>query len=322
MIPKENAVKIGMKIDETRIDGSLSRMREDLETFLRLGLSAAEIPVHGVDAIRNGRLDLRRTRDVTEILGQFPFSYSVHAPNTLNLMDRYDFFLHRDVLRASLQFCREIGAAVLVYHPGRFTAEEEMLALGRRALAADEAELLLAREAAALAQVADEFPDITIAMENARPYRHHSPYCYAESLDTLKKQVLIIDRANVAVNLDLGHLAMSASFYGFDPIVEVRSVAGLIRHTHVHDNFGGSVFCTEKIQTHQIPFGRGDSHMPVGWGSIPFAGILGAFAVDYEGLYIMELRSRYFDHIKESADSLARIVKKVLPVSEHEGAMS
>jgi sugar phosphate isomerase/epimerase len=121
-----------------------------------------------------------------------------------------------------------------------------MLALGRRALASDEAELLLAREAAALAQVADEFPDITIAMENARPYRHHSPYCYAESLDTLKKQVLIIDRANVAVNLDLGHLAMSASFYGFDPIVEVRSVAGLIRHTHVHDNFGGSVFCTER----------------------------------------------------------------------------
>ena len=50
-------LKIGSKIDEIRIDGSLSALRKDLEQYVAIGLEAAEIPVHGLDVIKNGILD-------------------------------------------------------------------------------------------------------------------------------------------------------------------------------------------------------------------------------------------------------------------------
>lgn len=39
-------LKIGAKIDEVRIDGDLSRMRQDLEYFARIGLEAVELHEH------------------------------------------------------------------------------------------------------------------------------------------------------------------------------------------------------------------------------------------------------------------------------------
>lgn len=104
---------------------------------------------------------------------------------------------------------------------------------------------------------------------------------------------------------------MAANFYGFDPVAAVRQIAPLIRHCHVHDNFGGAVFHTEKQQTHQIPLGKGDSHMSIGWGNIDFASLFACFLHQYEGLLITELRGRYFDATGESAANLMQIVHKL-----------
>ncbi len=78
-------------------------------------------------------------------------------------------------------------------------------------------------------------------MENARPYLSQSPYTYAERLDPLKEQILRVNRDNVKMNLDFGHLFMSSRFYQFDPVAAVVPVKDLVVHTHVHDNFGGVV---------------------------------------------------------------------------------
>ena len=302
-------LSIGSNINEVRVDGSLTALRRDLAAFLGFGLTAAEITVHGLDAVRNGQLDRRRTAEIRAILADFPFDYSVHAPNPLNIMDRVNTALHREVLRASQEFAVEIGAEVLVYHPGRFLVEEEFGVSGPLALEPDEQLCLLEEEAAVLREAADAFPGVIIAMENARPYLHHSPYCYAELPQELKAQVERIDRRNVRINLDFGHLQLSSRFYGLDPVVEVRAMAPLIAHCHVHDNFGNPVFHTEKLQTHQIPFGKGDSHMPVGWGAIPFSPIFAEFIDAYDGLLICELRGRYFEHTRESASNLAALLQ-------------
>jgi sugar phosphate isomerase/epimerase len=304
-------LSIGSNINEVRVDGNLKQLRQDLIAFLSFGLTAAEITVHGIDAIRNGILDTRRTAEVRAILDDFPFCYSVHCPNPLNLMDQHNAALHRDVLFASLEFSAAIKAEVLVYHPGRFLAEEEFALRGPVALEPEEHLRLLETEASILREAADQFPGMIIAMENARPYLHHSPYCYAELPSELKKQVERIGRTNVKINLDFGHLQMSSKFYDFDPVAETRALSTLIAHCHVHDNFGNPVNYSEKIQTHQIPFGKGDSHMPVGWGAVPFRNIFAEFISSYDGMLICELRSRYFEQTRTSAESLATILNNL-----------
>jgi sugar phosphate isomerase/epimerase len=49
--------------------------------------------------------------------------------------------------------------------------------------------------------------------------------------------------------------------------------------------------------------------MPVGWGGIPLREILDTFVHQYEGMLMMELRSRYFQHTDESTRNLKGILE-------------
>ena len=304
-------LNIGSNINEARVDGSLKALRHDLAAFRGFGLTAAEISIHGLDAVRNGRLDRRRTSEIRAILADLPFICSTHAPNPLNLMDSQSFGMHRDVLHASLEFSAAIGARCMVYHPGRYLAEEAFAISGPISLTAEDKQQLLDHEAEVLQEAADSFPEVVIAMENARPYLYHSPYCYAEIPHELVNQIGRINRNNVRMTLDFGHLHLSSRYYGLDAMEEVRTAASSIAHCHVHDNFGNSVYATEKSQTGQIAFGRGDSHMPVGWGSVPFHALFSEFIFGYQGLLICELRSRYFEQTGVAADNLAGILQDI-----------
>ena len=300
---------VGCQVDESRVDGDPEKMRRDLGHFAKIGLQAAEISVEGVDAIRNGKPDRQRFSQCREILESFELLYSVHAPIPLNLMDE-DLELHLDVLRACLSFCEEIGAHALVYHPGRFLAEEAFT-VKRVSLSASKRRTMMDDEAESLREIAYEYRNVTICMETARPYLKYSPYCYAERPGMLLEQAQRIDRKNVRLTLDAGHLYMASKFYGFDPVAAVRDMRGMIAHTHVHDNFGRSVFPQEKLQTQLVPFGRGDMHMPVGWGCAPIKDMLAEYADHYEGMYMMELRSRYFTHAEESFKNLSSIIRSI-----------
>jgi sugar phosphate isomerase/epimerase len=303
-------LSIGSNLNEVRIDGSLAALRHDLESFRTWGLTAAELSPHGLDVIRNGRLDPRRMAEVQAILRDFSFCYSVHAPNPINLMDE-EPELHADALRATLEFAVLTGARVVVCHPGRFQAEESFHVLGRMEPDEKGKAHLLEQESGLLQKIADAFPEIIIGLENARPYKLHSPYCYAEIPSRLGQQVAAIGRPNVRITLDFGHLNMAARFYGFDPVAEAAAVAPLIVHCHLHDNFGRAVYATERQQTHQVPLGKGDSHMPVGWGNIDFDGIAATFLNGYEGLLITELRPRYFDATPESVRAIEGLLRRL-----------
>ncbi len=299
---------IGASIDPVRIDGSLDRLNQDLQAFDTIGIQAVELPVHGLDAILNGFLHTARARQVMSLLSDFDFCYSIHSPNPVNLMDKKDPALHKAVLEASLEFARQINAEVVVVHSGRFIAEEDFFVTPARSLTASEQHRMLETEAQLLQDIAEQYPDLMIALENARPYLSKSPYTYAECLGPLREQILRVNKDNVKINLDFGHLFMASHYYVFDPLAAVRQIKDLVVHTHVHDNFGGAVHHWEKQQTLQLPFGKGDSHMPVGFGQIPIQAILDILLPDYDGLLIMELRSRYFSETKTSLDNLSALV--------------
>ena len=151
-------ITIGTKIDEIRTDGNLQTLRSDLEKFAALKLEAVEIPVHGLDAVKNGTLDQRKVQSILGILRDFDFRYSVHSPNPLNLMEEGNFAKHYSVFQTSLEFAAEIGAKVLVYHAGRFIPEETFCLPLIPQRDPQRERRLLEQEKEALRKLAGEFP--------------------------------------------------------------------------------------------------------------------------------------------------------------------
>ena len=152
-------------------------------------------------------------------------------------------------------------------------------------------------------------------MENARPYLFRSPYCYAEFLESLKEQVAKIDRPNVRMTIDFGHLYLAACFYDFEPIQSTRGASALIAHAHIHDNFGIPTYYNETEPSRLIPFGKGDCHMPIGWGKVPVQNFLSTFIVGYEGTLLIETGKRYLEHAAESRARLQVMCDSIMSAS-------
>jgi sugar phosphate isomerase/epimerase len=303
--------QIGCKIDEIRVDGNLLATKKDLTTFREWNFNVVELPVHGLDVIVNGRIQENRMQQIQELLEDFSFNYSVHAPNPVNLMDRINPDIHFQVLDSTLQFARKIHSKIVVYHAGRYIAEEWFAYTKPDQLTDDVMLNMLQQEVTSIQKLSDEYPDITICIENARPYSIYSPYCYGEHMDHLLEVLETINRTNVKMTLDIGHLFMAANFFGYDPLEAIKKATPYIQHIHIHDNFGKSILATEKQQTHLLPFGKGDMHLPVGWGNIPFSNFLPDIFSDFHHFVIMELRSRYFQDTLESRYNLETILQNV-----------
>jgi hypothetical protein len=56
--------------------------------------------------------------------------------------------------------------------------------------------------------------------------------------------------------------------------------------------------------------------MPVGWGAIPFRDLFAEFIQTYDGMLICELRGRYFEQTRESAENLGAVLHE-LGVGRH-----
>jgi len=296
-------VKIGINADAGRLDGNLALLKEDLGRFQALGFTHAEISVHGVGAMVNGALLPERVKEVCRMLAGFDLQYTVHAPNPLNLMSRADPATEKRLLASSIQFAGAIGAEILVCHSGRYRPEEHF-GLPRHSLSPQDEERLWEAEALALQELSPVAAScgVRLCLENARPYLDGSPYCYAERLDELLRMVRTVDRENVGVTLDAGHAYLSARFYGFDFLQAVRDIRPFIRHIHLHDNFGKACASYEKKQYELVASGRGDLHLPPGWGEIPMREMF-ELLVDYSGVVLLELRPRYNRFLPEALEN-------------------
>jgi sugar phosphate isomerase/epimerase len=290
----------GINADAARLDNNLDTLAIDLEYFAQLGFDYVEIPVHGVGAMIGGRLILKRLEKVCRLLEKFPFGYTVHAPNPLNLMDRENAVWHKRALKECLKFAAAIGSEVLVYHSGRYIPEESFhLPNVRENLNEKLKEQMRLQEREALLELAKvaEQMGVIIAMENARPYTDASPYCYAEDLSLLVKQIETINNPFVGITLDVGHAYLASKYYGFDFLEAVSRAAPYVRHIHLHDNFGRASGSLEKKQAELMSTGRGDLHLPIGFGEIPISEVL-ALLNNFHGVVLHEIRPRYREWAK------------------------
>lgn len=305
---------IGINADAGLIDGSLAVLGRELELYREVGFTHVELAPHGVGAIYWGRLDRERVKEVQSLLAKYSFQYAVHGPNPLNLMNEQPDAVDRQGFMSSIEFTAAVGARILVYHAGRYLAEEEFLLVPQPYPMEQERQRMWERERELLRELGDEAArhGVTIAVENARPYVNARHYCYGESLVLLARMIREVGHPNVGVALDIGHAYLAARHYGWSLYDGIEAVAPLTRHIHLHDNFGVCSTSYERKQYEMAAMGRGDMHMPVGWGEVPAWPILQRLP-DYTGFVTLELRPRYRDKYREalaSARTMLRLVNE------------
>jgi len=290
---------IGINAHPARIDGDVRRLEADLKFFQEVGYDYVEVPADAIDVIFCGKLNRGRLRLLKEVLAQFKFRYTLHAPLALDLRARDDYELQLDLFSSSLELAAEIGAEVLVYHYGRKSHDlllEERLLQG-------------------VIQMADYARElgVVICVENIE-------------IDTIQNVVDFVQevgRENVKMTLDLGHGYLAATRFGFDFLEAVRIAAPLVGHLHLSDNFGH--FEETRLTSYelykQIPYrrrlalGKGDLHLPPGWGKVPWEEALGLLG-DYQGVLILE----YYHHryIPEAREILQMLRDKLQTINERQ----
>jgi len=168
---------IGINIDSSAINGDLYLLENALGNIQDNGFDYAEIPVHGVDAILNGKLNWLQTGAIVDILKRFKLKYTVHGPDLLNLMDSRNFKLQKGIFKSGIEFTNAIGAEIFVYHSGKIllSGENKGEALGQnqvlKMLSPEKIDKLKNREIRTLQEFASFAKDlgVTIAIENANP---------------------------------------------------------------------------------------------------------------------------------------------------------
>lgn len=294
-----NIKGIAINADASVIDGSLSALARELDYYQEQGFSHVELSPHGVGAIYGGRLNRARVTEVKAVLARYPFRYTVHGPNPLNLMAK-DATNQLGFI-ASLEFTAAVNAEIMVYHAGRYIPEEDFLLATRHNPTPKERASMWQQECSQLremGQLAVQY-GITIAVENARPYSNIPDYCYAESLEGLAKLVSEVNHSQIGVTLDTGHAYLAACHYGYDLLQSVSQLAPHVRHIHLHDNFGLASTSWERKQYEMASMGRGDMHMPIGWGDVPAREIVRRLP-DYCGVITVELRPRYREQYRQA----------------------
>jgi sugar phosphate isomerase/epimerase len=315
---------IGKDVADNYIAGRLSRLEESLTYYTHLGYTVTEVPIGGLNVVVNGQLLSHRVQMVKEVLSRYPVRYTVHGANRTNLAYGYNHELEKSVMRASIEFCREIGAKRLVYHSGLQALNAART--GTVSLPDDdelkrgaEREILAFRELAPFAADAD----VIIGMENGDPHlweyavlmqNNQQPedlpkYHARLRVATIVQQLEAIDHPNVGMTLDLAHLHLATHALGDDYLESIRAASKWVRHLHLNDNFG-KLDVGNDNEGERLPYGEADLHLPPGWGAIPFVEAFKCLS-NYEGDMILEIKTLYWDNFGEALENIIQLLTKV-----------
>lgn len=251
------------------------RREEELRFARRLGYTAAEISMDGTGLMFDGRPHPRMLPQALAAFAKQDFRYSVHSPSSLDLRDRPNREIQMALARSTLEFTKQVGGRVLVLHFEQRSPDPN-----------DEA----AFEEAIL-RLSDEAGEVLLGVENIE----------VERIEPVVGCVRRINRPNVTMTLDVGHAYLAATHFRFPFLEAIRSALPLVRHVHVNDNFGRynplrlENFTLYRTQTpaDTFPLGKGDLHLPVGWGGIPLEKVFEVLR-GYQGTVIHEYRYNLF----------------------------
>ena len=305
---------IGIDIADARVQGDPQRLETEMDCLRACGFEAVELTTSGFFVVRNGKLDQRQADSLLQVLGKFPFRYTLHAPDCLNLAVSPYPELERQIFSSCLEFARLAGAEVLVYHCGQ---EFLRLSEGR------EREKAVGLERRALRELAEEAKakNIMIAVENADPVDGEAELLAARAgegnelralhpslyLELVGQTVLAARSQNVGLTLDLGHLFLASRLTGMEFLDSIAAQAALVRHLHLHDNFG-RLPASAHNEMERAVYGEGDCHLPPGLGAIPIREALGLLG-SFNGFIILEIKPQYRSCCREALSRMRSLLE-------------
>lgn len=272
-------------------DGDLSRLEKRLAHMVDIGCTGAEITAVGLDAVVDCHLIPDRVAHLREIMTRHDLAYSMHAPIAINLMDEAHADMMQRAAIVSMELAAEIGAKVVVVHPGRVPPKDWV---DRRAA-------LYQFEVDQLGPVADRAAalGVQIAYENISPNpRVIAGQETSYSLDPalLAEQLERLNHDAVMACLDISHAQQGAGLWGFDMIAACEALGPWIGHIHYSDSTGLPATFPTGSRNEQHFFGVGDMHAPKGFGRVDFEALAAVLPVRQGTRVVIEIKTNFLAH--------------------------
>lgn len=263
-------------------NGEFASLEADLRALAEIGCDTVEIGVTSLDLVAGGRIIPERMARLEALTGQFDFRYTVHGLVSSNFMDLATQRYQIDATKALIEVSDRIGARILVQHGGALRADDI-----HQRNAAD------VREREALVEVA-EFAKpygVRIALENIFTTE---PGQYRQTPAEVAETVKAVNHPNVVALIDFSHAYIESTYRGLDFRDQLRAMAPVAGHLHVHDSFGRpqGFFKGYHLQEN-TSLGIGDLHMPLGWGDIAWEDIFAELTFLPDTVLMMEIGRRY-----------------------------
>ena len=279
------------------VDGELDSLAEDLRRLADMGVETVELGLTSIDLISGGRIIAERADRLAELVKQFPFRYTVHGLVSSNFMDPVTQGYQIAAAKALIEVCDRIDARVIVQHGGCLRADQ----IAERA-GADE------REREALVEIA-EFAKrygVRVALENIFTIE---PGQYRQTPAQIAETVKAVNHSNLVALIDFSHAYIESTYRGLDFREELRAMAPVTGHLHVHDSFGRPQGFYKGFHPQELTaMGLGDLHMPLGWGDIAWEEIFSELTFLPDTVLMMEIGSRYRNEQPESLERARRLI--------------
>ena len=279
------------------VDGELDSLANDLRRLADIGVETVELGLTSVDLISGGRIIAERVDRLVALTKQFSFRYTVHGLVSSNFMDPATQQYQIAAAKALIEICDRIEAGVIAQHGGSLRADQ----LAERA-GADE------REREALVEVADfaQRYGVRIALENIFTTE---PGQYRQTPAQVAETVRAVNHPNLVALIDFSHAYIESTYRGLDFRDELRAMAPVAGHLHVHDSFGRPQGFYKGYHPQELTaMGLGDLHMPLGWGDIAWEEIFSELIFLPGTVLMMEIGPRYRNEQPASLERARRLI--------------
>jgi len=117
---------------------------------------------------------------------------------------------------------------------------------------------------------------------------------YRQTPAEMGATVKAVDHPNLVALIDFSHAYIESTYRGFDFREQLRAMAPVAGHLHVHDSFGLPTGHSQFFHPQEATaLGLGDLHMPLGWGNIPWDEIFAELEFLPDTVLMMEIGRRY-----------------------------